>query len=217
MSTLEDVRNGVKNTIKDSSITDEEVDSVINMALQFISESVRLPVLDSEGTFTTDPTKNSVDIPVLWNYQRGLYRAFSATTDQEVSIAPSLDFFRRRFGPTYALQQGAVVGAVVIGGHLHYFRSPGSPESIVCRFFRKPAVMVDDSDQPEGLPAGLAKPLLESYVLSWLYNRIEDGVEGKKSNTIFYRSIFDQYLNVLDANFESGQPSPEPMRNSYRI
>ena len=214
MPTLEELRTRVSDNLQDSDrISDDRIDQVLNEGLKFCAREIRLPALESEGTVTTLAGLNKVAIPASWSYQRGLYAA--EVIDQGfIEVASSLVILRMNypeFGTTD--QTGDIRVVAVSAGSLVYHPVPDLPVEVTCRFYRVPETMTRDSDAPEGLPEDLAGVLLESYALYRLYPLIENGLEGPQANTLYFKTLFDEYLGNLDSYISEGQSSPEPIRS----
>ncbi|MEJ2200908.1 MAG: hypothetical protein P8X63_07830 [Desulfuromonadaceae bacterium] len=219
MATLEELRNRVSNNLQDTDrIPDDLITQALNEGLAFCAREVRFPGLESEGTVSTVPGANRVAIPVDWAYQRGLY-AVEVAGEDRVEIASSLAILRMansEFGTGEF--EGPVHTVAVSNGYLYYFRTPAEAVELLCRFDRSPDKLVRDSDVPEGIPEELAGVLLESFALWRLYPLIENGLEGPQANTLYFKTLFDEYLKNLDSFISEGQSSPEPIRDdTWRI
>jgi len=212
MVTFEEIKEGVIKSLQDSSVAASTVENLINSGVQFVSERVRLPALDVSGSVSITSDANFVTIPSAWNYQRGLYDAISGDK-QVLAVYPSIMSLRRTIGNTSEIQIGQTQAIAVVGDKLHYHRS--SDSTLNCRFFCNPPPLVNDTDELTCIPGGHTKILIESYVLAYLFALIEDGVEGPKTNTKFYRLLFERYIEQLNISIESGQPAPEQVRYSY--
>lgn len=212
MVTMEEIKVGVVKSLQDSSVDSSTIEGLINMGVRYVSEKVRLPSLDSSGTLDITSDASFVDIPDSWNYQRGLYDVVAGGR-RVLTIYPSLMSVRRVGGISPVSQEGTTVGVYIAGGKLHYFQS--STETLSCRFFSNPPILENDTDELTCIPGGFAKVLIESFVLQFLWSIIEDGNEGSKVNTIFNKTLFENYLGQLNSTIESGQPAPEQVRYNY--
>jgi len=214
MATLEELRTRVSENLQDTNrISDDLIDRTINEGLAFCARKVRLPALESEGVVTTLVGAYKVAIPPGWQYQRGLY-AVEVSGEDPIDVASSVAMLRMAY-PEFGTEEpkGSVVVATIAGGMLLYHGVPDDPVELLCRFYRIPTKLQKDSDTPEGVPEELLGILLESYALFRLYPLIENGLEGPQANTLYFKTLFDEYLNDLDSYISEGQSSPEPIRD----
>ena len=152
-----------------------------------------LPNLFSIDTVTTDIALAYVDMPVT--FQRNLQLAVSAR-GSEIDIAHSfIDF-----ATTYpALSRVGTISEVVEhGGKLYYQGIPSTEEILTLHFYRKPVIMVEDEDEPDGIPEHLQIPLLTNFAAWKAYEILETGTEEKTPNTIKYKSLFTAALEILE-------------------
>ena len=152
-----------------------------------------LPNLFSIDTVTTSITDAYVDMPDT--YHRGLQLAVSAR-GSEIDITHSFI----EFTETYPLldRTGTISEVAENGGKLYYQGIPLSPEEITLHFYRKPVIMVDNNDEPDGIPEHLQMSLLVNFALWKAYEFIEDGIEGETPNTIKFKSFFFEALKTLE-------------------
>ena len=59
--------------------------------------------------------------------------------------------------------------------------------------------MDDDDDEPDGIPAHLADRLIVNRAAQRIFQQIENGIDGEKINTLYYKSLFEEALRDLDA------------------
>lgn len=215
MSTLEILRETIADTLDEEDITTDFIDRKINEGLVRCAYAVRLPELESEGTFTTAEDTHSVPIPTTWLYQRGLYSAESVDI-RLIEIASSISDIKSKFDLDSTLRSYISILATS-GTKLFYYPIPLEPTEVLCRFYRAPDLLASDTDEATCLPASLRDSLLENYALWKCYKVIEDEMEGMRSNTRHYRKAFLDDLDLLDDHIEEGQSRPEPPRGSKWI
>lgn len=152
-----------------------------------------LPDLFKIDTVSTATDAAFVSMPS--DYHRNLQLAVRAT-GQEVDIAHSFIDFTE----TYPLldTSGIISEVVEFGGNLYYQGIPTSSEDITLHYFRLPVDMVEDEDEPDGIPVHLQIPLLVNYAVWKSHEFIEDGMEGETPNTDKYMGFFLTALRTLE-------------------
>jgi hypothetical protein len=94
-------------------------------------------------------------------------------------------------------QVGDVNHVAVEGNTLYYQRIPSTVSTLTILHRRKPVAMVEDDDEPEGIPSHLHLDVIVPKVAILGFDRIEDGIEGKKVNTIAQSIRYKQGLHAL--------------------
>jgi hypothetical protein len=94
-------------------------------------------------------------------------------------------------------EEGDVEYITVEGNTLYYQGIPGTVTPLTLLHRRKPVYMVADEDEPEGIPEHLHLNVIVPKVAIFGFDRIEDGVEGEKVNTIAQSIRYKQGLHEL--------------------
>jgi hypothetical protein len=94
-------------------------------------------------------------------------------------------------------EEGDVEYIAVEGSTLYYQKIPSTITALTLLHRRKPVVMVDDGDEPEGIPSHLHLNVIVSRAAMFGFDRIEDGCEGEKVNTIAQSIRYKQGLHDL--------------------
>lgn len=217
MATLEDILIQVQEKLQDSSFSSDKLLGFINSGIRRCAHVVLLPELETTGTFVTSPTLNSVAIPVGWNFGRNLYGA-SVLNASAIQVLPSLGQLRDQ-APWIdtEVRAGEVTYLTTRRGQLVYTSSPSVATIVVCKFYEAPTDLVLDTDEPSCLPLALQESLLVNFALWKSFEEIEDGIEGEKVNTSYYKSEFNDALVDLDFMFDSGRSALDPPRESSWI
>ncbi len=92
---------------------------------------------------------------------------------------------------------GDVEYIAVEGNTLYYQGIPSTVSTLMLLHRRKPIAMVEDSNEPEGIPSHLHLNVIVPKVAILGFDRIEDGIEGKKVNTIAQSIRYKQGLHEL--------------------
>lgn len=217
MATLFEIRDTVIDVLKDASIDDYVIDKRINQGYRFCAKRILLPGLETSGTVTTATDAKEVAVPTAWNYGRNLYGA--AVLDKpDIKVLNSTALLRKVY-PQFDLEivNGDVEFIVLRGSNIIYYPVPAAATDIVCNFYAAPTEMTDEDDTPSALPLADQEDLLANYALWKIWSQIEDGVEGVKVNTNYYKGEFFEVYNTLDEDTPEGQSQPDPQRGSQWI
>jgi hypothetical protein len=217
MPNLSDLIVTVRGILQDESFDEDRLITLFNTGIRRCAYLVRLPELESFGSFETDPITTSVVIPEDWDYSRSLYDA-STPTKQTISVLSSMGLLRSK-EPTIDTQVkiGDIEFITVRKGYIVYTPSPSELTLVTCKFFKNPVPLVEDEDFPTCLPEHLQEPLLVNFALWKCFESIEDGIEGDKVNTVYYKNEFNEAIEELSHMFEEGQSTLDPIRESSWI
>lgn len=202
MSTFEELIIRATTLVDDTVLTDSLGD-FINQGVSEIAGGMQsllldvitppLPDLFSIATVTTDTSLAYVDMPDT--YHRNLQLAVSAS-GTEIDIAHSFIAFTETY-PALS-RVGNISEVSEQGGKLYYQGIPSTEEEINLHFYRKPVIMVNDSDEPDGIPEHLQMSLLVNFAAWKAYGFLENGIEGEMPNTIKFKSYFLEALKTLE-------------------
>jgi hypothetical protein len=214
MAKLEEMRANVQLALQDGSFTADQIDAKINAGLVDASWYQLLSELESTGEFTTDPAANEVAIPPEWNFQRNLYHADVADKG-DIKVFTQIGLLKKRV-PNIDTEviSGDIVYLTTRNGKVVYSPSPSAPTVVKCGFYINPTPLVKDTDIPTCLPIPLHSPLLESYALWKFFAILEDGIEGYKVNTSYWKKEYNEALERIDDYIDEGQSTTDPVRES---
>jgi hypothetical protein len=94
-------------------------------------------------------------------------------------------------------EAGDVEYVAVEGNMLYYQGIPSTVTPLTLLHRRKPVAMVEDDEEPEGIPSHLHLNVIVPRAAMFGFDRIEDGVEGEKVNTISQAIRYKQGLHDL--------------------
>ena len=86
---------------------------------------------------------------------------------------------------------GRVIGVAVYGSRLYFQRIPSTIETLRISFYEQPTAMTLTTSTPDCLPDHLATQLLLSYSCWKIEAQIEDGIDGHKINTMYWKREFE--------------------------
>lgn len=115
---------------------------------------------------------------------------------------------------------GDICGVATQGNKIFYQYVPAAQQVMVIGYYRKPQPLVDSvSSFPEGATGSDSfYECITSYALWKLYNKIENGIEGPMSNTLYYKNEFYENLEPLrdfctrDIGPGNTEPASEPLQ-----
>jgi len=195
MVTQSELITEVTRIIQDTSYSDATQLSFINQAVQDIAGDPRVLLPDLETSDDVDTSTDDSYVSLPSDYQKNLTDCYNTDKYCHHKIYGSLETLQRDF---YHLDQnGYIVGVAVSGSNLHYQRIPSSSETLTLHYYRVPTDMSDDDDEPDGLPAHLAKPLIVHHACAAIFSEIEQDLQGQKVNTQYHEGKFNEYLSKL--------------------
>ncbi|RLA78370.1 MAG: hypothetical protein DRG33_05605 [Deltaproteobacteria bacterium] len=144
------------------------VDSIflsdINTALLRLCRSFRFPDLIDSNTVTVIGSGSGI-VALPADYHHNLFEATSVTHSNEpIRIRSNIKAMDRDYPDTQS-KIGRVKDVAENSGNLHCLPVPADDESLLVRYYRKAATLVNDSDEPEGIPDYLQEDLLVGYVV----------------------------------------------------
>ena len=175
----------VKAKVKDDSFADANILQLLNEALLRTAHDLCLPGLQASDdlTFTVG---GDLFASLPDDYDHDLWHATNVDDPwQDIEVYTSLHSLQRihpREGVTGYIRDVAADGSV-----LHVRPAPNQEHTIRVWYYRRPDLLVIPetglAPEPEGIPHHLHGPVLAYYAIAKIYDEIEDGVDGNKSNT----------------------------------
>lgn len=177
----------VQKAVKDDSFEAAEILALLNEGLQSVAFEFCLPELEAtESIEFVAGGEMFADLPD--NYHHDLWHIEPAARKSRVNIHTSLHSLQRLYTDT---DKGAEIhDAAVDGIVLHVRPALTQTQSVVVHYYRKPETLVADEDVPEGIPPHLHAALLVNYATWRIFDIIEDGVDGNKTNTMRYEGKY---------------------------
>lgn len=176
----------VKAKVKDASFTDTEILQLLNEGYLKAAHDLCLPWLQAIDELVFSEGGDSfADLPA--DYHHDLWHATNDTEPwQEVKVHTSLHSLQRIFKNEF--ETGYIRDIAVDGNVLHVRPAPNIDQVLKFWYYRQPTLLVIPAEGgtpsvPEAIPAHLHGPVLAYYAIAKLYDEIEDGVDGNKTNT----------------------------------
>lgn len=198
---LSELVTQIQDAVKDSAYTSAIITALINEASQAVALGVLipgryertppLPALYTTGVVATAATGIST-LPVA--FQRDVVMVVD-TSSEEIAIYASARKFIKDHPEVTA---GSVYACAVMGNRLIYRDVPATSVNLTAHFYTAPTTLTADADEPTWIPLHLHRKLLVGYACKEIFNKIEDGVEGRKINTEYYTGEFASGLVALE-------------------
>ena len=191
----------VKEVVKDESFDDAEILSRLNDALLTVDFEFCLPELEATDdlTFTVG---GDTFAPLPDDYHHDLWHIEPQTWSGRVAVMTSLHSLKRLYLDS---ETGQICHAAVDGKTIHVRPMPTEECTVTISYYRIPEALVVSApsatpavvaNSPEGIPSHLHQ-LLADKVASDIFDIIEDGVDGNKTNTNRYEQRYAQGLLAL--------------------
>lgn len=172
MSTLSELIEFIQIRLNDPSILEATITDRINSVVKRIAGGVYdtktggltppLPELYAIDEVYADNQEAYVKLPT--NYQRNL--CFCANSTERIKI---YDSFSKFIGKYPLLDDSGSVYAVSVKNRdLYYQALPTTAEALTIHYYRNPGTLVDDSDEPEGIPTFFHQDIIVPMVCELL-------------------------------------------------
>jgi hypothetical protein len=210
----EELTQEVADIIQDSSYTGETILSYLNRGQVAVAGSLLLPGLaDGHSTVTTAVDGYSVALPA--DFHRELYHA--QVDGRPVKVYRNMGMIIHDLEKITA-QAGQLEAVCPNAGNLLYQKVPSIAKDVELFYYRLPIDMTDEDEnsRPDGLSmqAGVALEhfdfALVHYAAAFIFDRIEDGIEGQKVNTLSHRDQYALRLSEMALHVREGRPHAPP-------
>jgi hypothetical protein len=194
----------IKAIVRDPSFTGADILALMNRGLFEIAGRVRLPGLETSAELRTAAGRAFVSLPA--DYHRDLFAVNVAAERRRARIEPDVAALLRRFPGLD--RTGSVLAVAVRGRSLYYQPVPGAQTTLTAHYYRTPDPLEAGADRISCLPPHLTAELLVGYVCREIFERIEEGLDGKKVQTTAYGERFERAVAELEAFFGPRAEAP---------
>lgn len=202
MAKLVELISDIDRVIQDDSYDNPKLIRMLNIALFEVCRGVRMPDLSvtppMPQLYENATLETVLDTPVVSlpdDFQRDVF--FLAHTSRVGRIPVETSFIRFLKHFPGISQIGSVSMASVKGKKLYYQGVPEQVETLKVHYYREPAKLADNEDIPEGIPEELHERLLVNHVAWKVFEEIEQGSEGRKVDTEYYKNRYYEALHDL--------------------
>ena len=193
----------VSGIVADPSVSEDDVVRALGRGLLAAAAATRLP--DLAVWVEIALAAGQADAPLPADLLHGPASAFLVPAGGRLRLLPDMAALRRACP---AARHGRPRLAVLAGGRLHVRPAPAQDVVVGFDYHRLPAPLAAPGDKPEGLPVHLAGPLLVAYACRELFERLEEGADGIKTQTAAYGKRHEVLLAELTATTGPRQTAP---------
>ena len=174
-----------------SEAIQERIPDLVNDAVQMIIEEADVPGFKKLATVKTVTNQAYTNLPsdcsrVLYvGSEKGKYPIISL--EEMLELYPTMD------------EEGDILCVAVDGPVLYYQKIPGEQESLTVLYRRLVKRMVNDDEEPEGIPSELHRMVIVPKAAQLGFDLFEDGVENPKVNTLAQKAAYLEGLELLRA------------------
>lgn len=184
--TVYELKEEVESNIQDDSFS-SKILSLLNRGVNDLADEIQIPGLYTSVDTYTDTNAAYVSMPE--NFHKLLRRVYSSANSNWVNVVP----FNELLDEYPELDnEGVVKDVAVNGSNLYYQGIPTTVDTLTLWYYRKPTAMAADTDSPDGIPCFYHSALLTNFVCMKIFGLIEDGIEGQKVNTAFFRNEYER-------------------------
>jgi hypothetical protein len=190
---------------QDDSYDWQRVIDLFDTCLLELAGEFLFPDLEDHADIETDPGVDHVRMPA--NFHRKLRYCHSLSHNRKIRVYGSTIQLYRQYSKID--QSGVVRGVALRGRDLFYQRIPASAETLRLNFYRHPERLLSRYEKPTIMPYNLARSLLVHYACREIFDEIEDGLEGEKTNTKYHDRKYEQAKVKLDAFLGPEEREPQ--------
>jgi hypothetical protein len=181
--------------------------------MRLIANRLLLPALETVNTVTVLTGTLHTSIPTDWKYNKNLY-AVQALDKPAIQVLASYGLLVNACETINSSDNSGDIKFITVkGAYLEYSPAPAEDTVLTCSYFMSPSTLNGASNITE-LPESYAEPALQSYLLWKCFETLEDGLEGYKVDTEYYKKEFYEALEALGDELQQGQSTPVPNRVS---
>ncbi len=204
-----------QDTVQDDSFANRML-GFVNRAIGNTAVKVALPALTRiDVAFPVSALTASLVLPE--DYSRGLFMAFDAD-GRRLNVFPGSFMEFRRKHPDYLTATGTAVRAVaVLNNKLFVYPQPTQEQTVYLSYQAKPPVLSLTGKIEDVIPDPYGDEIVESFICAECFTRIEDGIEGRKTNTEYYQSRYQIALAELEAFIGTRDSEPQTILDECEI
>jgi hypothetical protein len=207
MATLTQLTSAIHSIVQDDSYLPEYTDR-INEAVNSIAGGIRMPngetsppLPDLYTSATIATTTNAyADLPT--DYQRKVFYVVDSRGDRILPMDGGgyygfMLFLNHCFKKDLT-ETGSVTKVCIKGRKLYYQGIPTASKDLTVMYYKAPDTLVNEGNEPEGIPDHLQKRLVKHYVCKEILGEgIEDGDDSKGSGMKYHTAKFYEAMTDL--------------------
>lgn len=207
MATVEKLIETVARKVDDDGYSDSVIVDFLNDGLLDVASRVLLPVLETDDVVTTVLDENTVALP--GDFHRNIFAASPVIgTKIPIRVLNSEGQMKRKY--IRLDNSGDVAHVAMHKGQLIYQPIPVIAEEITIFYYRVPDELADDDDTGLAALPPVFHKMLVDYACQQIFSEIEDGIDGKKVNTLYHEGRYEKFIVELQTFVKDGQSLPDP-------
>lgn len=209
MATGGEVAKTVLQTVRDDRNNEASVIRLLGQCMRELSRDIIFPSLDAEWQVTAVTTGPSVGLPV--GFQRNLYQCHDGShfTGSITVFNSKSQLSEQLFDPQLNRRGTRVQGVAAVGSRLYYSPIPAVETQLTIRGQSVPPPITATTNLDEIIGIGF-EGIWENYALWKLYSQIEQGIDGKKVDTMYYMNLYLGLKDELPGSIKHGVSMPPP-------
>lgn len=215
MATVAEHREIIKTLINDRSFVDDWIDRQINVAIKKTSSLVLLPVLETSADVDTEAGNPYADLPV--GFGHNLFHA--STAMGPVIVFSSMALLLGKY-PMFGSDDivGDIEHCCLSGEQVAIHPVPAEITTIKLFFHGWPPSLDEDASIDTYIPGDDHQDdIIHNWVLHRMHKKIEDGLEGPMTNTLYHEDRFFAAVKGFGGTITQGQSRPAPVRESWGV
>ena len=184
----------------EDSEMEARIPSAINDAVLYVANEpgIVLPTLKSVQTVTTVVDQSYATLPVHDPDGYALFDGkviFAQVDGTEVSCHNTLEDLMVAYPSMDEI--GDVEAVAIEGQTVWYVKQPDTETSIIMLLYKFPTVLEDDEDEPNEIPRHLHMDTIVRRSAMLLFDKIEQGEDGQKTNTLVQQNFYNEGIDKL--------------------
>ncbi|MBT3484086.1 MAG: hypothetical protein HOG03_11550 [Desulfobacula sp.] len=214
---LEKILTRIETGIQDPSLTmEDDICPLVNEFVAEVSQLFTLPDLQEQKTIEIVVDENPTTLVMPETFAHDLYRVYNETSRKKVNIRSNIKALEGLYSGWES--PGMIQDAALEHKTLWYRPIPVQDQSLTLFYYREPVPVEFDDDEAllDGIPPNFAKIAVD-YALKELFALEEDGIDGKKVNTLYYTDRYNIGLAKLAKHCKTAPKHTPVIKRSARF
>jgi len=197
--------------IDEPAIMESDMLVELNEVLLQVAAKIRLPSLIADGTVDILLAASSGDLPA--DYHHDLFKAYSNTNSARLTIRSNTKVIDLLHSET---DTGDIEDVAVEGAELIVGPTTSAAEEIAIKYYKKPTVLVNNSDTPDCIPSHLHESTLADSVIMVLLPETGHDAKTIKDKVLWYGDKHNNGLIRLERFYPNAPKSKPVLRRKIR-
>ena len=168
----------------------DRIPGLVNEAVLAVANAPGIVLPSLKALYTSETVLGQAYLGLPDNNAERLLFVSAVGSGTQISINNTLEDLLGDY-PTLT-EEGDVEAVALEGSTLWYHKIPSLATPLLVLYYKRPAVLVLDTDIPSEIPEHLHRNTIIAHAGMVLYNLIEDGIEGEKVNTAVQMNFRDR-------------------------